>query len=195
MKDRYTREEVTALPGSYRVAVPKDGDVFIQRDVLERLRVTALSAIQEAETWKELANHAETALRQLDSLSPEHAELLEDEAANCEQRTYLALPSETARRERQTRDAALYRRVAFVLRDRQAVAPAFGVVDGEPYCLECGGKPGDHSDECTQGDLAIKVPTKRPEDRCVCGHDKDEHHPCGSCENRCGCLNYRAAAG
>ena len=32
------------------------------------------------------------------------------------------------------------------------------LVDSEPYCLDCGGRPGDHSPECTKGDLAIKVP-------------------------------------
>lgn len=35
-------------------------------------------------------------------------------------------------------------------------------VDGEPYCLDCGGRPDDHSPECTKGDLSIKVPDRVP---------------------------------
>lgn len=66
------------------------------------------------------------------------------------------------------------------------------VVNDEPYCLDCGGRPGDHLPECTKGDLAIKVATKR--EPCVCGHDRVEHHPCGPCEHDCACLNYRAAS-
>lgn len=32
------------------------------------------------------------------------------------------------------------------------------LANNEPYCTDCGGRPGDHSPECTKGDLAIKVP-------------------------------------
>lgn len=66
---KMTREEVETLPSTYRIAVPRDDDVFVRRDVLERLRVTALSAMQEAETWKELANNAEAKLRRATRLS------------------------------------------------------------------------------------------------------------------------------
>lgn len=27
----------------------------------------------------------------------------------------------------------------------------------DSYCTDCGGKPGDHAEDCTQGDLAIRV--------------------------------------
>ena len=48
-----------------------------------------------------------------------------------------------------------------------------------------------HASDCAKMSKYAGVPSPADFMPCTCGHAKDEHHPCGSCEHACGCLNYR----
>lgn len=55
-----------------------------------------------------------------------------------------------------------------------ATESRWAIIDNRRVCIDCGNLEADC--QC-----------------CTCGHAKDEHHPCGSCEHECPCLNYSAA--